>query len=93
MSAGDRTPGKRVESPFAADGGLIADWPKPGDFYFYPQHGWCGVTPNGHQCGLVKHDVVEHDDGTITVSPSIFVNEGRPNAWHGYLEAGVWKEV
>lgn len=94
MSAGDRMKGRRIESPFAADGALIAEWPQPGDFYFYPQSGWCGVTPNGHAVGLSGHDVTEHPDGTITVSPSILVGTHEtPNLWHGYLEAGVWREV
>ena len=38
------------------------------------------VTPNGHAGNLAAHDVTEHDDGTITVSPSILVSnpqEGR----------------
>lgn len=36
-------------------------------------------------------DVVEHEDGTISVSPSIH-DVGTPNGWHGYLERGVWRE-
>ena len=36
----------------------------------------------------------EHDDGTITVSPSILMTSDNPaGAWHGYLERGVWQEV
>jgi hypothetical protein len=85
--------GRRIESPFAADGGLIGEWPKPGDYYFYPAAGWCGVSPNGHQVGLRNHEVIEHEDRTITVSPSILVSGGAPDAWHGYLERGVWREV
>lgn len=42
---------------------------------------------------LSAHDVTEHKDGTITVSPSILC-EGQPgHTWHGYLEHGVWREV
>jgi hypothetical protein len=41
---------------------------------------------------IEKHDVTEHEDGTITVSPSILLNDGR-KIWHGYLERGIWREV
>ena len=34
---------------------------------------WCVVTPNGRYGSISKHNVVEHEDGTITVSPSILV--------------------
>lgn len=39
-----------------------------------------------------KHSIVEHEDGTITVSPSILST--RPDGtevYHGFLEAGVWR--
>jgi hypothetical protein len=52
------------------------------------------MTPNGMCGNLSGHSVVEHDDGTITVSPSILVNKGEGNvSWHGYLEKGIWREV
>lgn len=35
---------------------------------------WYGMTPNGHLAGLANHNVVEHEDGTITVAPSIKVS-------------------
>ena len=46
---------------------------------------------------LTRHDVVEHDDGTITVSPSILTwtewgHKRTRHEWHGYLERGVWRE-
>jgi hypothetical protein len=95
LEAGDRYDtmiGRRIESPFAADGGLVGEWPLPGDYYLSPQAGWCGVSPDGQMVGLRNHDVTEHEDGTITVSPSILVGSGpdRPT-WHGYLERGVWR--
>ncbi|MDH4285588.1 MAG: hypothetical protein OEV35_09755 [Gallionellaceae bacterium] len=56
---------------------------------------WYGTTPNGLLGTLTKHTVIEHEDGTITVSPSILVtsgsNQGQPS-WHGFLERGVWRE-
>lgn len=42
--------------------------------------------------GLGKHTIIEHDDGTITVSPSIAF-KSHMGAWHGYLKQGVWEEV
>lgn len=42
---------------------------------------------------LASHDITEHDDGTITVSPSILIDDMRGRQWHGYLERGVWREV
>lgn len=53
---------------------------------------WC-CTPNGHYGNLGGHDVTEHEDGTITVSPSIAVTYGDREVWHGFLERGVWREV
>jgi hypothetical protein len=53
---------------------------------------WWGCTPNGLGANLLKHKTVEHEDGTITVSPSILVNAGREESWHGFLERGVWRE-
>lgn len=53
---------------------------------------WMVRTPNGHLGDLAAHDVVEHEDGTITVSPSILVSDGTGELWHGYLERGEWRE-
>jgi hypothetical protein len=41
--------------------------------------------------------ITEHDDGTITVMPSILCTyakqrPGMPGAWHGFLVGGVWRE-
>lgn len=58
---------------------------------------WYAETPNGECANLAAHQVIEHEDGTITVSPSILVsihfNDGRPpkELWHGFLERGVWR--
>jgi hypothetical protein len=40
---------------------------------------------------LSGHEVTKHDDGTITVSPSILVTDGAAgHSWHGFLERGIW---
>lgn len=41
---------------------------------------------------LGKHQVAEHEDGTITVSPSILISAPNLGTWHGFLERGVWRE-
>jgi hypothetical protein len=54
---------------------------------------WYATTPNGLFGNLGSHTVVEHEDGTITVSPSILVQKRLDGlSWHGYLERGVWRE-
>ncbi len=53
---------------------------------------WYCTTPNGLFGSIGAHTVEEHPDGTITVSPSILVNRGLGEQWHGYLERGVWRK-
>lgn len=53
---------------------------------------WVCTTPNGHHGNLGAHNVAEHEDGTITVSPSILISDHTGELWHGYLEHGVWRE-
>lgn len=36
------------------------------------------------------HTVTEHDDGTITVTPSLIIDSGRGERWHGWLNQGVF---
>ncbi len=51
------------------------------------------------RCGvgcLALHQVVEHSDGTITVTPSVLMSghdNGTPTTRHGFLTAGKWREV
>jgi hypothetical protein len=43
---------------------------------------------------LALHNITVHDDGTITVSPSILVSSYHGDLqfqWHGYLEQGQWR--
>jgi hypothetical protein len=68
---------------------------KAGEYAFDPETGWWYCrTPNGERGNLGNHDVTEHEDGTITVSPSILVGATQDGpGWHGYLERGIWREV
>jgi hypothetical protein len=51
--------------------------------------------PNGSgPARLEEWDVTEHQDGTVTVSPSILEKlADNKDGWHGYLERGIWREV
>jgi hypothetical protein len=83
---------------------------EPGDYWIGENGKWeaaCPV-PRDEQgflliAALCAHHVVEHDDGTITVSPSILVGGDYSgvatrewvdkHTWHGFLEHGVWREA
>jgi len=70
----------------------------PGDYGKHPANGeWYARTPTGHLGNLSQHEVTEHEDGTITVRPSILITmrdtERRQDfeLWHGYLDRGHWR--
>ncbi len=69
-----------------------------GDYGFDKNFGaWMCRAPGTHGGNLGNHQVTEHEDGTITVSPSILISDfdksGNPVTWHGYLERGVWRQI
>lgn len=79
--------------------GYLKDLNQPGDFgratANVPQGcervlWWQVKAPDGSGCSLnpAIHAVTEHEDGTITVSPSIVTS-----SWHGWLVRGVWTSV
>jgi len=54
---------------------------------------WYAKPPNFDYLGNLRgHTVVEHDDGTITVSPSILISNGEFE-WHGFLKQGIWQKI
>jgi len=64
-----------------------------GDYRFDPAlNHWVIRPPGCHAGGIPDHQVIEHEDGTITVSPSIVLTH-FDKTWHGYLERGVWREA
>lgn len=83
------TPGRRVRN---------TDLLAPGDYGKHPFNGvwYCRAPVEGHMtANLERHDVIEHADGTITVSPSILITKpmnGLNRTWHGFLENGIWRE-
>jgi len=52
---------------------------------------WWVRAPGTRIAGpLLDHDIQEHEDGTISVSPSIWVQPDP--GFHGYLKGGAWAE-
>lgn len=60
----------------------------------HPWTSWQVTAPTGEQGTLnpEKHAIIEHEDGTITVHPSIWY-KNWDNGWHGWLKHGVWTSV
>lgn len=81
--------GKRVEL-VEQEGGFQSL--AAGEYGKWKDGTWYAETPNGHTANLARHNVIEHDDGTITVTPSILVSDNKRDLWHGYLTRGVWRE-
>lgn len=68
------------------------DWSdlEEGCYCQLPNGDWA-IHPPGSPYGTLSKDVhriEEHEDGAITVSPSIL-----SHGWHGYLKHGVWERV
>lgn len=86
--------GRRFDNP----GGVL---PEPGDYGRDAIGAWYGCSPNGHGANLSAHQVVEHEDGTITVTPSIGIGNRMKedgvtpdlNLYHGFLERGIWRDA
>lgn len=53
---------------------------------------WMLHLPPNSMGNLSDHEVTEHEDGTITVSPSILVTRPGDESVlrHGHLKRGVW---
>jgi hypothetical protein len=59
---------------------------------------WYGRIPTENKemfmfCNLEAHTVIEHDNKSISVEPSILVTEWNGLRWHGYLRNGVWERL
>ncbi len=55
---------------------------------------WWFKHPGTSGAMITKHNVVEHEDGTITVSPSILTTKHWTSGGsvHGFLERGIWRD-
>ena len=65
--------------------------PFPGEYGKDARGQWFGMTPNGHLANLSGHKVIEHEDGSISVEPSIMVTMREKELWHGFLRRGTWE--
>jgi hypothetical protein len=67
---------------------------EPGDYVKIQDGTFMARVPDArlHAGSLCSHEVIEHEDYTITVSPSILHREEGIGEWHGYLVKGVWKQ-
>lgn len=68
---------------------------EPGEYGKSSNDKWYCCPPGKDELvgNLSAHTVTEHEDGTITVSPSIEIKSWDGGYWHGYLERGVWREI
>lgn len=93
MTAGDTLQGQRI---YPNDEGDLV-FSEPGMYGKDEHYGvWFARPPHGSVGSLRNHEITEHEDGTITVSPSILItthDKNEQTVWHGYLEHGVWREV
>lgn len=77
--------------------GEIGVW-NPGEYGKDSSGRWFAFAPveNGGPLLINKPEyswnIEEHEDGTISVTPSIRVmgGNGEPDIWHGHLTRGVW---
>lgn len=100
--------GRRVEHPDSSS----LEGIEPGDYWRDANGHWwvCGPVPRDEDGALClvadvsTWTVTEHEDRTITVSPSIFWGAGgypdhvppewaAAHTWHGFLEHGEWRSV
>ena len=66
---------------------------QPGDYWRHTDGTWRAITPNGMPVNLADlAPIEEHDDGTITVTPSIQQLASSKKRYEGFLERGVWRE-
>lgn len=56
-----------------------------GDYWRDDDGMWWVRPPNSGAGTIEDHEVTEHEDGTITVEPSI-----DAGTWHGFLRRGTW---
>ena len=66
---------------------------QPGDYCKMDNGDWLLCLPTGIH-GTINNTwkIIEHEGGSITVSPSILTtSHNHVYDWHGYLEAGIWR--
>lgn len=94
MAAGDITQGRRL--PDRSVDAVMRDDFEPGDYCLIDGVVWAREPGDkgGALMALTEWKITEEEDGTLSLSPSIWVNKHHnPPGWHGYLEHGKWREV
>lgn len=65
-------------------------------YFFIEDDGWYVRFPDAGLGSIRKHQITEHEDGTISASPSILLTghdmAGNQVQKHGYLTRGIWNE-
>lgn len=65
-----------------------------GDYAKASDGTWWFRPPGGEFGHLSKWTITEHEDGTITASPSILeYNTDMSVRCHGFLERGMWRKA
>jgi len=75
-----------------------SEW-QPGDYSKKDERYWLVCTPNNEMALIdsTRWKVTEHEDKTVTMSPSILISTINPNTnqyvelWHGFLERGIFR--
>lgn len=105
MAAGDRSDGRRcLDSVLGVEGPGWVQWKSAGPGAYMkvnvgspdrPKWNLWVKDPRGHEGMLASHihSITTNEDGTVTVHPSIAPNDTNPGGWHGFLKAGIWREV
>jgi hypothetical protein len=100
LQGGPPLQGRRLpDADFRVSGGGWESWrdSQPGDYMKVKgmhigqpegQEIWYIRDPAGKIGTIRSHTVIEHEDGSITVQPSIW---DAPDGWHGWLERGLWR--
>lgn len=87
---------KRISGYSELDTKSICYWrAKNGEDGHSGEDVWLLYIPKCGLGNLKNHSVTEHEDGTITVTPSILVtghDSGATTEVHGYLTRGVWRD-
>jgi len=78
-------PALRVANFSGVDDARVCYWKAPEGWFIYFPGAGAGI--------LSLHTVTEHEDGTITVAPSILLGGHNYESVHGYLERGSWRNV
>jgi hypothetical protein len=87
---GKHAPGK---APHELLPGEYAKWNAGGYSPPPPAGNWYAVPPGTDLvANLSSHQIIEHEDGTITVAPSILVRNHK-ESWHGFLKHGQWESA